>query len=117
MAKRNRKSKRIVEKKFEESKDARRKTIARKRQLENETQRSEKAIRWITTDGQLRDIDHVVQLLLGYGLLNSLVGGGECYNTTCSTSWLVVSPLIPLGESGDVALKSTHLSGQRAAPA
>ena len=35
------------------------------------------------------------------------MGGGECYNTTCSTSWLVVSPLIPLGESGDVALKRT----------
>ena len=48
-----------------------------------------------------------MQLLLGYGLLNSLVGGGKCYNTTCSTSWLVVSPLIPLGESGDDALGRT----------
>ena len=49
--------------------------------------------------------------LLSYGLPNSLVGGGECYNTTCSPSWLVVSPLIPLREFGDDAFEHTPLSG------
>ena len=35
------------------------------------------------------------------------VWDGFCYNTTCSTSWLVVSQLIPLGESEDDALRRT----------
>ena len=79
--------------------------------LENETQRSEKQSDGLRPTDSSQDIDHVGQPLLGYGLLNSLVGGGECYNTTCSPSWLAVSPLIPLREFGDDAFEHTPLSG------
>ena len=35
--------------------------------------------------------------------VSTLLLDTHCYNTTCSTSWFVVSPFIPLGEFGDSA--------------